>query len=69
MENIKCGMVISSIGYKSLPVNPSVPFDALSATVPNEMGRVENSTGKDISDFFRYNKLNLQRQDFFIYVF
>ncbi|XP_062858925.1 NADPH:adrenodoxin oxidoreductase, mitochondrial isoform X2 [Trichomycterus rosablanca] len=45
MEDLECGMVISSIGYKSLSVDPSVPFDACTATVPNDTGRVEHTAG------------------------
>ncbi|XP_056153335.1 NADPH:adrenodoxin oxidoreductase, mitochondrial [Lampris incognitus] len=42
-EHVACGLVISSIGYKSLPISPSVPFDSHRAIVPNIMGRVQSS--------------------------
>ncbi|XP_036427990.1 NADPH:adrenodoxin oxidoreductase, mitochondrial [Colossoma macropomum] len=45
MEDLECGMVISSIGYKSLPIDPCVPFDPRSAIVPNNMGRVKDTAG------------------------
>lgn len=45
VEEVACGIVISSIGYKSLPIDPSVPFDPRNAIVPNSMGRVQDSTG------------------------
>uniref|UniRef100_A0AAY3ZZ23 NADPH:adrenodoxin oxidoreductase, mitochondrial n=1 Tax=Denticeps clupeoides TaxID=299321 RepID=A0AAY3ZZ23_9TELE len=45
VDEIACGMIISSIGYKSLPIDPAVPFDFKRAIVPNNMGRVEETTG------------------------
>lgn len=45
VEDVACGLVISSIGYKSLPIDPSVPFDSRKAIVPNNMGRVEKAAG------------------------
>ncbi|XP_071763934.2 NADPH:adrenodoxin oxidoreductase, mitochondrial [Centroberyx gerrardi] len=45
VEDVTCGLVISSIGYKSLPIDPSVPFDSRRAIVPNTMGRVQQATG------------------------
>ncbi|XP_031696553.1 NADPH:adrenodoxin oxidoreductase, mitochondrial-like [Anarrhichthys ocellatus] len=45
VEDMTCGLVISSIGYKSLPIHPSVPFDSRKAVVPNSMGRVQQAAG------------------------
>uniref|UniRef100_A0A8D3D088 NADPH:adrenodoxin oxidoreductase, mitochondrial n=1 Tax=Scophthalmus maximus TaxID=52904 RepID=A0A8D3D088_SCOMX len=45
VEDVSCGLVINSIGYKSLPIDPSVPFDSRRAVVPNNMGRVQQATG------------------------
>ncbi|XP_070847048.1 NADPH:adrenodoxin oxidoreductase, mitochondrial isoform X2 [Chaetodon trifascialis] len=45
VEDVTCGLVISSIGYKSLPIDPSVPFDSHKAIVPNSMGRVQQAGG------------------------
>lgn len=45
VEDVPCGLVISSIGYKSLPIDPSVPFDSHKAIVPNIMGRVHQVAG------------------------
>lgn len=45
VEDVTCGLVISSIGYKSLPIDPSVPFDSRKAIVPNTMGRVQQAAG------------------------
>ncbi|XP_070783113.1 NADPH:adrenodoxin oxidoreductase, mitochondrial isoform X2 [Enoplosus armatus] len=45
VEDVTCGLVISSIGYKSLPIDPSVPFDSRKAVVPNNMGRVQQAAG------------------------
>lgn len=49
MEDIPCGLVISSIGYQSLPIHPSVPFDPRRAVVPNVLGRVQGSAGTNNS--------------------
>uniref|UniRef100_A0A3B4U1V5 NADPH:adrenodoxin oxidoreductase, mitochondrial n=1 Tax=Seriola dumerili TaxID=41447 RepID=A0A3B4U1V5_SERDU len=45
VEDVTCGLVISSIGYKSLPIDQSVPFDSKSAIVPNTMGRIKQAPG------------------------
>ncbi|XP_062331584.1 NADPH:adrenodoxin oxidoreductase, mitochondrial isoform X1 [Osmerus eperlanus] len=45
VEDVACGLVISSIGYKSLPIDPSVPFDPSKAIIPNTMGRVQQAAG------------------------
>ncbi|RVE59294.1 hypothetical protein OJAV_G00187110 [Oryzias javanicus] len=45
VEDVPCGLVISSIGYKSLPIDPAVPFDPRRAVVPNSMGRVQQVSG------------------------
>ncbi|XP_061611860.1 NADPH:adrenodoxin oxidoreductase, mitochondrial [Phyllopteryx taeniolatus] len=45
VEDVTCGLVISSIGYKCLLIDPSVPFDSGKAIVPNQMGRVQQSPG------------------------
>uniref|UniRef100_A0AAQ5X3Q3 NADPH:adrenodoxin oxidoreductase, mitochondrial n=1 Tax=Amphiprion ocellaris TaxID=80972 RepID=A0AAQ5X3Q3_AMPOC len=42
-EDVPCGLVVSSIGYKSLSIDPSVPFDSRKAIVPNIMGRVQQA--------------------------
>ncbi|KAJ8399742.1 hypothetical protein AAFF_G00408470 [Aldrovandia affinis] len=44
-EDIECGVVVNSIGYKSLPIDPAVPFDPRKAIIPNTMGRVEQAAG------------------------
>lgn len=45
VEDVTCGLIISSIGYKSLPIDPRVPFDSHRAIVPNSMGRVQQAAG------------------------
>uniref|UniRef100_A0A8C3ASL7 NADPH:adrenodoxin oxidoreductase, mitochondrial n=1 Tax=Cyclopterus lumpus TaxID=8103 RepID=A0A8C3ASL7_CYCLU len=45
VEDVTCGLVISSIGYKSLPIDPSLPFDSRKAIVLNNMGRVQRAAG------------------------
>jgi ferredoxin--NADP+ reductase len=38
-ETIEAGLVLSSIGYRGVPL-PGLPFDAAAGTIPNEAGRV-----------------------------
>uniref|UniRef100_A0A672IH27 NADPH:adrenodoxin oxidoreductase, mitochondrial n=1 Tax=Salarias fasciatus TaxID=181472 RepID=A0A672IH27_SALFA len=45
VEDVPCGLVISSIGYRSLPIDESVPFDSRRAVIPNSMGRVQQAAG------------------------
>ncbi|BBN07885.1 ferredoxin/flavodoxin---NADP+ reductase [Marchantia polymorpha subsp. ruderalis] len=42
-EELECGLVLKSIGYKSLPVR-DLPFDHRKGVVPNVQGRVITST-------------------------
>ncbi|EDV27396.1 uncharacterized protein TRIADDRAFT_21502 [Trichoplax adhaerens] len=39
-EDLACGLVISSIGYKSIAIDENVPFDAVTGIIPNVKGRV-----------------------------
>ncbi|XP_072312108.1 NADPH:adrenodoxin oxidoreductase, mitochondrial [Eucyclogobius newberryi] len=52
-EVVPCGLVISSIGYKSLPLDPAVPFDPSKAIVPNNMGRVTKAAGLYVSGWLK----------------
>lgn len=52
VEEVSCGLVISSIGYKSLPIDPSVPFDPCKAIVPNTLGRVQQAKGRTVKVHF-----------------
>lgn len=45
LEDVPCGLIISSIGYKSTLIDPSVPFDSRKAIVPNINGRVQQVAG------------------------
>ncbi|XP_033923252.1 NADPH:adrenodoxin oxidoreductase, mitochondrial isoform X1 [Melopsittacus undulatus] len=45
MEELECGLVVSSIGYRSLPLDPAVPFDTQRGIIPNSSGRVEGVPG------------------------
>ncbi|XP_056626958.1 NADPH:adrenodoxin oxidoreductase, mitochondrial [Triplophysa dalaica] len=45
LEDVNCGLIISSIGYKSIPIDPAVPFDHRRSVVPNDMGRVHDTPG------------------------
>ncbi|XP_069785544.1 NADPH:adrenodoxin oxidoreductase, mitochondrial isoform X2 [Narcine bancroftii] len=45
IEDLECGLVLSSIGYKSHPIDPSVPFDQREGLIPNKLGRVLHAPG------------------------
>uniref|UniRef100_A0A8C8YIG6 NADPH:adrenodoxin oxidoreductase, mitochondrial n=1 Tax=Prolemur simus TaxID=1328070 RepID=A0A8C8YIG6_PROSS len=45
VEDLPCGLVLSSIGYKSHPIDPSVPFDFKLGVIPNMEGRVVDVPG------------------------
>ncbi|XP_067164425.1 NADPH:adrenodoxin oxidoreductase, mitochondrial isoform X1 [Apteryx mantelli] len=45
VEELECGLVLSSIGYQSLPLDPAVPFDPQRGIIPNSSGRVEGAPG------------------------
>ncbi|TKC53513.1 hypothetical protein EI555_014969 [Monodon monoceros] len=45
LEDLPCGLVLSSIGYKSCPIDPSVPFDPKLGVIPNMEGRVVDVPG------------------------
>lgn len=45
VEELECGLVVSSIGYRSLPLDPAVPFDSQRGVIPNSSGRVEGVPG------------------------
>lgn len=51
VEDVACGLIISSIGYKSVSIDPSVPFDQQKAIVPNKMGRVQEAAGSEKHSF------------------
>ncbi|XP_044234693.1 NADPH:adrenodoxin oxidoreductase, mitochondrial isoform X2 [Ursus arctos] len=44
-EDLPCGLVLSSVGYKSRPIDPSVPFDPKRGVIPNMEGRVVDVPG------------------------
>jgi len=43
--DIECGMVLRSIGYKSIPLQEGVPFDNKMGVIPNINGRVVQQAG------------------------
>ncbi|XP_077184002.1 NADPH:adrenodoxin oxidoreductase, mitochondrial isoform X3 [Paroedura picta] len=45
VEDLLGGLILSSIGYKSLPIDPAVPFDSKQGIVPNDLGRVLGAPG------------------------
>ncbi|KAM6473341.1 NADPH:adrenodoxin oxidoreductase, mitochondrial isoform 1-T1 [Liasis olivaceus] len=45
VEELRSGLVFSSIGYKSLPIDPAVPFDSKRGVIPNNSGRVLGAPG------------------------
>jgi adrenodoxin-NADP+ reductase len=47
IETIETGLVIKSVGYRSLPVE-GIPFDSDRGLVYNERGKVTDSNGKEV---------------------
>uniref|UniRef100_A0A4X2KW36 NADPH:adrenodoxin oxidoreductase, mitochondrial n=1 Tax=Vombatus ursinus TaxID=29139 RepID=A0A4X2KW36_VOMUR len=45
VEDVPCGLVLSSVGYKSRPIDPTVPFDPKLGIIPNSEGRVLGAPG------------------------
>ncbi|XP_034264598.1 NADPH:adrenodoxin oxidoreductase, mitochondrial [Pantherophis guttatus] len=45
IEELRSGLIFSSIGYKSLPIDPAVPFDSKRGLIPNNSGRVLGAPG------------------------
>ena len=45
-ESIECSLVIRSIGYKGLMVDPDIPFNHELNIIPNNAGRVVSSNGE-----------------------
>lgn len=45
-EDISCGLILSSIGYRSVPISPGVPFLPKQGIIPNSMGRVQGAPGQ-----------------------
>ncbi|XP_056405715.1 NADPH:adrenodoxin oxidoreductase, mitochondrial [Hyla sarda] len=44
-EDISCGLILSSIGYRSVLISPGVPFLPKQGIIPNSMGRVQRVPG------------------------
>ncbi|XP_060552170.1 NADPH:adrenodoxin oxidoreductase, mitochondrial-like [Ruditapes philippinarum] len=44
-EDISCGLVLRSIGYRSRQIDPEIPFDETQGVIKNEQGRVKGKTG------------------------
>jgi adrenodoxin-NADP+ reductase len=47
-ESIDCSLILRSIGYKGISIDPNVPFDKRSGVILNNRGRVINDHGGDI---------------------
>jgi len=47
IETIETGLVIKSVGYRSLPVE-GIPFDKDRGLVYNERGKITDSDGKEV---------------------
>uniref|UniRef100_A0A0B7AF05 NADPH:adrenodoxin oxidoreductase, mitochondrial n=1 Tax=Arion vulgaris TaxID=1028688 RepID=A0A0B7AF05_9EUPU len=44
-ETIDCGLVLSSIGYRSLAMDSSLPFDSIKGVIVNENSKVQGQKG------------------------
>ncbi|WP_067490173.1 FAD-dependent oxidoreductase [Actinomadura hibisca] len=51
-EHIEAGLVLTSIGYRALPV-PGLPFNEATATVPNTAGRVEGAAATYVAGWIK----------------
>lgn len=51
--DIPCGMLLRSIGYRSVPLDDTMPFDRQRHVVPNELGRVNGETGLYVSGWLK----------------
>ncbi|KAM4761583.1 NADPH:adrenodoxin oxidoreductase, mitochondrial isoform 3-T3 [Cyanocitta cristata] len=58
VEELECGLVLSSIGYRSLPLDPAVPFDSQHGVIPNSSGRVEGVPGVRPVSFSDWEKID-----------
>lgn len=47
-ETIPCGMILKSIGYKSLPLSDELPFDHAKGIIRQTEGRVEGMQGEKL---------------------
>ncbi|XP_032640974.1 NADPH:adrenodoxin oxidoreductase, mitochondrial isoform X2 [Chelonoidis abingdonii] len=45
VEELECRLILSSIGYRSLPLDSSIPFDPKLGIIPNSLGRVQGAPG------------------------
>ncbi|XP_034645984.1 NADPH:adrenodoxin oxidoreductase, mitochondrial isoform X2 [Trachemys scripta elegans] len=45
VEELECGLILSSIGYRSLPLDSAIPFDPKLGIIPNSLGRVQGEPG------------------------
>lgn len=45
-ETVECGLVLRSIGYQGVNLDPSLPFNESTGTIPNTDNRVQGHTGK-----------------------
>ncbi|XP_071547272.1 NADPH:adrenodoxin oxidoreductase, mitochondrial isoform X2 [Panulirus ornatus] len=48
-ETLECGLLLRSIGYKGVSVDPSLPFDWQTGTISNDNGRVIGHNGIYVS--------------------
>ncbi|XP_031556284.1 NADPH:adrenodoxin oxidoreductase, mitochondrial-like [Actinia tenebrosa] len=58
-EDVPCGLVFRSIGYKSVPIDDTVPFDHKNGIIPNEDGRVLGTTGLYCSGWVRHGPVGV----------
>ena len=58
-EEVPAGLVLRSIGYRSVPIDASLPFDHGRGVMPNTAGRVDGVPGLYVSGWLRTGGPNL----------
>ncbi|KAI7903913.1 NADPH:adrenodoxin oxidoreductase [Cokeromyces recurvatus] len=50
-ETQECGVILTSIGYKSIPIDDSIPFDKRQGRIPNRYGKMMKD-GEEVSGMY-----------------
>ena len=52
-ETIPCGIIVKSIGYKSMPLAEELPFDHVRGVIRQSEGRVDGMPGSNFGFIYR----------------